>query len=245
VLKVKVQLKDASLQVRKARSGLELSRMSLCQLTGADLQAAISVNDSIVMDDIYSSLLKSGQASNRLEYQLLERKLRMEDMNIKLTRGEYLPTAGISVGYNYYELNLDGMDNYDSGGISAIASISIPITKFGEGSGRINSARADKKIAQLELEETERLLQLDIEQARLNLVDAGTRVNISKEAVDQADENLRVSMDSYKLGMETLVNMLEAQAYWQKAYSDYIDAKSDFKIKESYYLKITNSLNPE
>ena len=45
---------------------------------------------------------------------------------------------------------------------------------------------------------------------------------------------------NYNLGMETIVNLLEAQAQWQKAYSDKIDALTDLKIKESNYLRVTN-----
>jgi len=242
LLKVQVQLNEALLQAQKARSGLELSRMAICRLTGSDFSTPLMINDSIRVGLPINTALLPPDATNRYEYRLLEQKTVLADMNIKMILGDYLPAAGISLGYNYYNINLSGMDNYDSDGINAIASISIPITKFGEGRAKIKSARADREIAQMELEKTEKLLQLDIEQARLNLLDALTRIEISRAAVEQADENVRVSKDNYELGMETLAGMLEAQAGWQKAYSSLIDARADYKIKESYFMKVTNTL---
>ena len=135
---------------------------------------------------------------------------------------------------------LQDMNNYDSHGFNAMASIKIPITGFGERKGKVKSARADYNIKQYELQQAEEYLQLEIEQARLNYLDAQTRVTMTQTSLEQAKENLRVSKDNYDLGMETLVNLLEAQAEWQKAYSNKIDALTDLKIKESNYLKVTN-----
>ena len=63
---------------------------------------------------------------------------------------------------------------------------------------------------------------------------------MTKKSLEQANESLRISQDNYNLGMETIVNLLETQAEWQKTYSNRIDALTDLKIKESNFLKVTN-----
>src|SRR5690606_32896935 len=136
-------------------------------------------------------------------------------------------------------------DNFDSHGFSAIANVKIPIATFGERKGKIAAAKAGFHISQLELKQVASYLQLEIEQARLNLRDAYTRVEMAEKALEQATENMRVSDDSYALGMETLTSLLEAKAEWQNAYSNKIEALTDFKIKESAYLKATNRLDIE
>ncbi|HYW97290.1 MAG TPA: TolC family protein [Bacteroidales bacterium] len=242
LLKVQVKYNEAILQVQKAENGLELSRMSLCRVIGVDLYMPVVVNDSIVITDFDPGSVGMQDASDRLEYKLLEQKTELAKENVKMVRGVYLPTAGVSVGYNYLNVNMQDANNYNFDGISAIASVKIPITKFGEGMGKIKAARADYKMSELKLEKIGKLLQLEIEQARLNLTEAYTRVNLTREALDQADENLRVSQNNYELGMETIVNVLEAQAEWQKAYANVIDAKTDFKIRQAKYLKVTNKI---
>ena len=80
---------------------------------------------------------------------------------------------------------------------------------------------------------------MQMEQARLNYRDAYVRVQMAEEAMKQAGENSRVSDDLYRLGMETLVNLLEAKTVWQKAYSEKIDAIASFKIAESLLQKVS------
>ena len=59
---------------------------------------------------------------------------------------------------------------------------------------------------------------------------------------DQAKENLRVSENQYEVGMENLTNLLEAQAQWQQAWSEWVDAKAALKLCESEYLKAIGKL---
>lgn len=239
LLKVQVQYNDASLQVQKAESGLKLARMALCRIVGVDLNTQVEVNDSIGSVTLTNSNL-TANAQERAEYRLLQSSVDMAKQNIKMVQGDYLPNAGVSVGYSYFSVILDGMDNYDSHGLNAMASVKIPITGFGERKGKVKVAKADYNIKQYELQQAEEYLQLEIEQARLNLLDAKSRVEMTNKSLEQANENLRISQDNYNLGMETIVNLLEAQAQWQKAYSNKIDALTDLKIKESNYLRVTS-----
>lgn len=240
LLKVQVQYNNATLQVQKAENGLELARMSLCRVIGVDFNTSIVINDSINGVFNYNDENNNANAANRIEYRLLQKQVEMAEQNIKLVRSDYLPNAGLSVGYNYFSISLQDMDNYDSQGFNAIASVKIPIITFGERKGKMKVVKADYQIKQYELQQAEKYLQLEIEQALLNYKDAYTRVEMTQKSLEQAQENLRISRDNYNLGMETLVNLLEAQAEWQNTYSNKIDALTDLKIKESNYLRVTN-----
>ncbi len=239
-LKVEVQYNEACLQLQKAESGLELCRMSLCRIIGTGFDTQLNINDSIIISTFDPATLIKYDVSNRPEYQLLENQVKMSELNIKMAASDYLPSAGVSMGYNYTNVYLEDQDNYNTDGFRAIVNVKIPITKFGEGIGKRNSAESEYLISKMELQQASELLQLEYEQAKLNLLDAYTRINMTKDALIQADENVRVCSENYKLGMENITNLLEAQAEWQKAYSNFIDAKTDFKIKESYYLKVMN-----
>ncbi|MFB6318791.1 TolC family protein [Saccharicrinis sp. FJH54] len=240
LLKVQVRYNDATLQVQKAASGLTLSRMALCRVIGVDLFTSVQINDSIANVSFDPVNLSGGTYAEREEYKLLLGQVDLAEQQVKLVRGDYLPTVGVSAGYNYFNVGLENMDNYDSYGFSAIANVKIPITTFGERKGKMASAKADYTIKQLELQQAQEFLQLEIEQARLNCSDAWTRVELTQKALDQANENMKVCDDNYRLGMETVVNVLEAKAQWQKAYSEKIDALTEYKIQESRFYKVTN-----
>ena len=51
-----------------------------------------------------------------------------------------------------------------------------------------------------------------------------------------------MSRDQYEVGMENLTNLLEAQAQWQQAWSDWVDAKASLKLSETEYLKAIGKL---
>jgi uridine phosphorylase len=48
--------------------------------------------------------------------------------------------------------------------------------------------------------------------------------------------------EMYEVGMENLTNLLEAQAQWQQAWSEWVDAKAALKLCESEYLKAIGKL---
>jgi outer membrane protein TolC len=123
-----------------------------------------------------------------------------------------------------------------------MASIKIPLFNWKEGKQKIVSAKAEKSIKELELEKNSGLLRLEIENARFSLQDAALRIKISESALQQANENLKVSNDNYEVGKELLTDRLIAQTQWEKAYNELIEAKTSYKLQETEYLRVTAKL---
>lgn len=65
---------------------------------------------------------------------------------------------------------------------------------------------------------------------------------MNETSVAQAEENLRVTRDNYEVGLETITELLMAQTNWQKANSEMIDSQTDYKIKETAWLRSTGKL---
>jgi outer membrane protein TolC len=178
----------------------------------------------------------------RPEYRLMEKQVALKHEAVKIARADYLPTAGLSAGMNYLGgVQLMGED-YTSNNVSVMANVSIPIFHWGQGHRKISSAKIQAEMQQLELDKNAQLLLLETEQAKLNLQDAFVRIGLAEENLGQANENLEVSKNNYEAGMEEMTAYLIAQTQWQEAYAELIDAKTDFKVKETVYLKTTGRL---
>lgn len=242
LLKAQVEFNNATLDLQRAKNGRELSRMNLCRITGLPLNTQVVALDTLI--SIEPILMNDSAAviSERPEYQLLEKNIHFQEENIKMTRADFLPTAGIQAGYSYLGGLEFNNENYSNSGLNVMASLKIPIFHWGEGLKKIDAAKIDKEISTLKLEKNRQLLQLEVEQARLNLNLAYERIQMSETALEQAEENLRVTRDNYEVGMEKLTDLLKAQTRWQEAYSNLIDAKTDFKIKKTNWLKGTGRL---
>lgn len=238
VLKAEVERNNAKMNLQKAESGLELIRMSLCRITGLPFDSIISATDTIIAIET-NAIPISGNNSieQRPEYKLMEQSVKMEEQKINLARADFLPTAGISAGYQYLG-GIEVMGNEMSqGNFSVMGKLSIPVFHWGEGYKKISSARRDAEIKQLEMEHNSNLMRLEVEQCRLNLSDSYTAVKIAEDALVQAEENRKLCTNAYESGMEDITALLMAQTQWQETYSKYIEAKADFKVKETAYQK--------
>lgn len=244
LLKVKVKHNEALLQLQKARSGLELTRMALCRVTGLPFDTPIITTDSLLFEnsgiDGFSG--EDFDIASRPEYRLMQKNVDMAYEQLKLARADFLPTAGINVGYNFVGGIEFGTVDYNSSNASIIASVKIPLFHWGEGRQKQLSARQDIEIRKTELGKNARLMTLEMEQARLNLADAHTRLELVRANLEQAEENLRVNTDNFELGMGVLTDLLEAQTLWQNACSNLIEAKAELKMKETAFLKATGKL---
>ena len=247
LLKARVKRNEAVLMVQKAQSGQELARMNLCRITGLPLNASISTGDDT---SVPSGMKPSGNAPNndpdaRPEYQMLNKTIEMGKQEEKIVRAQMLPQLGVSAGYSYFGgLELNGQGAQDMS-FSAMASLKIPVFNWSEKRNKLKRARLATEEAQMKLEDAEEKMQLEIAQARFNLKDAFTRLELTREALDQAKENLETSRERYNEGMERLVNLLEAQAQWQKAKSNLIEAQTEVKIRHTKYLKAIGQLADE
>lgn len=242
LLKAQVKQNEAELMVRKAGNGLELSRMNLCRLIGLDLYTSLVVTDSL-SGEIRPDLWAGGDdIGNRPEYHLLEKQVELKEREVALTRSDFLPQLGVSASYGYSDgLTLNG----ESDGLAsfmAMASLKLPIYHWGEGRSKVKAMKAEEETVRLKKEETAQLMLLEAAQARFHVEDASARVVFTRKSLTQAGENLQVSKNRYEVGMETLTDYLEAQAQWQKAWSDWIDAKAELRLSETYYLKATGRL---
>jgi outer membrane protein TolC len=241
LLKARVEKNKATLELHKAKNGLELCRMNLCRVIGRKLDAPLETVDTHI--DINTlSFAEEENISKRPEYQLMEKNILLQEENIKQTRADYLPFAGISAGYSHIGgIEFSGED-FDNTSLHVMASLKIPIFHWGEGKNKTKAAKIEREIRELQLKKNSQQMELEIHQARLSLQEAFKRIELAEEALKQAEENLRVSHDNYDVGMENISNLLVAQTRWQEAFSNLIEAKADFKRKETAYLKAIGQL---
>ena len=212
LLKAQVEYNNTKLNLQKAQNGLELSRMNLCRVTGLPFNTAITAVDTIVTVSQPTDLVLGNETiSERPEYKLLQKNIDMQEQNIRLTKADFLPVAGIQAGYSHIGGIDLGNTDVSNSSLNVMASVKIPLFHWGEGAKKIKSAKIDKEIMELEQEKNKQLLQMEAEQARLNLQLAWERVQMNEAALTQSEENMRVTRDSYEVGMETITEVLIAQ----------------------------------
>ena len=60
--------------------------------------------------------------------------------------------------------------------------------------------------------------------------------------MEQAEENMRLARQQYDAGMEPLSQLLDAQALWQQASANHVNAKCQLQVAYTKLLKAQGSL---
>jgi multidrug efflux pump subunit AcrB/outer membrane protein TolC len=234
---LKVQLKQNELQINvmKLHNGIILTTRALCQHIG------ISYTTTLLFDSPVTTLpalpdREDAQklVSNRVEYDMLKKGVEAEELQKKMLWGEVMPQLAVSgVGFTY-----DAMNKTNSNAL-AFVTLSVPISDWWGGSHKIRQQQMKVDKAKNSLAENSELLSLQIEQA-VNEVDENYfQIHVAETSIDQAQENLKVTTDNYKAGTIGLSDLLEAQAIFQNANDNLIDAKCNYLIKTAKYLQAT------
>jgi outer membrane protein TolC len=241
LLRVEVKRNEVELQLLKADNGVRLARMNLCHVIGLPLNSEITVAPHTTAPQ--EEALPLPDLALRPEVELLMHQVELKVEQVKLARSEFLPQVGIGGNFSYANgLKLNDNKLLDNTAFSAVVSVQVPIFHWGEGKNRVRSAMAEKRMAQLQQEELTGMMELEVQQALQNYQESLAAIQLTNRSLSQAEENLRESRDRYDAGMETLSNLLEAQAMWQQAKSESVEAGCNAQLAATRYYKAAGKL---
>jgi outer membrane protein len=237
VLKVKLKLSEVLLNKSKLDNGKSLATMAFCQHIGIKYDRELVLEEKLnTTDTPQRYFIDRHQALlTRTEYALLEKSVEAEKLLTRVKRGEHLPEAGI--GASWLHMKLDDSESRNFGMV--FGQVSVPISGWWGGSHEMQVRKARERIAENNFENQSELMALQIQKAWQDLTDANHQVQLSEESKIQSEENLKVNNDSYRNGLITMSDLLEAMALSQQAQDQLIDARAQYMVKKRSYLQVT------
>lgn len=242
MLKVKVSLNEAELNLMRATNAERLSKMNLCHVVGLDLNQNIELVEPMLVKSQVK--YEDYDISQRVEYQMLSKQIDLSEQNERVLRADFLPNIA-AVGMMSYSngMKLNGDKFLNDTSLGAMVSVSIPIFHWGEGRNKIKAERHKSTMLKLERDQAAQQMTLEINQAYNALLEAQLEARFVVESEAQALENVRVTKNAYDAGKETISNFLEAQTLWQKSLTDAVDAQANLRIAHTKYLKAVGRLS--
>lgn len=237
VLKVKLKLSEVQLNKSKLENGRKLAAMAFCQHIGISYDSSLVFKDELEISDLPQSYFvdKNEALKKRVEYSLLEKSVEAEELQTKIKRGEYLPQAAVGISEMYMKFDESKKRTFGM----VFGTVSVPISGWWSGSYELQERSIKEEIAENNLKNNSELLLLQIEKAWQDLNDAYKQYLLSKESKSQAEENFKVNEDSYKNGISTVSDLLEAQALLQQTQDQLTEAKANYIVKKTTYLQVT------
>ena len=253
LLRISAKRSEIEYQVSKAENGSELCRLALCNVIGADYSSKIVPEDTV--PKCQEETAYGFDISARPELALLRNKVEASRQQVKMALGDFLPTVGLSLGYNWYgNIKMKGYADVGGGVMMpftnkmkdnfgmAMLAVQIPIFHWGEGAKKVRKAKIEVERSLLELEDNSQLLELQARQAAMNLDDGWNLIKKARTSMAQASENLRVMTERYEEGMSNLTDLMDAQNQWHQANSDMIEASTQYQIYRVEWLRAIGKL---
>jgi multidrug efflux pump subunit AcrB/outer membrane protein TolC len=236
VLKVTLKQGDLKMNRLKLENGIHMATMSLCQHLGITYDPNLALADTTLLISDPAAIRADHKAalSKREEYQLLQDNARAEDLQYRMKLGKYLPELGVGVGAFTFDIG-----NGYSNDLMAFGSLTIPITDWWEASHTLKQQKLNEEIARNQADYTAQLLNLEMENAWTKVAESWQQIGISEEIVKQAGENLKVTGDNFRAGVNGVSDLLEAQAALQNASDSLSEARFSFYANLSEYRRTT------
>ena len=253
-LKVEVAVNTADMQIARIQSGVSLAKMALCELCGLDLNGDIQLSDEREADlpptpsTQFDNYIIPATDSTRLnetrpELRLLQNAVDMSKQNTKLLRSLYLPHVLLTAGYSVSNPNLfNGFQKRFTDLWNIGVTVQVPVWTWGENKYKIRASRTATSIAQLEMDDVRKKIDLEIEQNRLRLKDANKQLATSHKNMAAAEENLRCANVGFKEGVMTVTEVMAAQTAWQTSRMAIIDAEISVKLAQAGLQKALGGL---
>ena len=224
---LRVQLKQNEMQTKSMQleDGIDLVGRMLCLMIGVPYEHE-PVLESFTDEETVPELALQPvlHIDGRPEAKLLDVNIRYNQLMRRLTLGESLPhlAIGISGGYsNFFEA-------HKANGL-AFASLTIPLTGWGETAHKLHQHDLQIQQAQLMQSNLREKLELQNRQTYDQLVESVKLLEQHKSSRDLAQENYRVALMNYEAGVGTLTELLESEALLMQASNAYTDARISYR----------------
>ena len=236
LLRVELEKKKLESNRVKVENGIAVAKLMLARQMNrdnSDFELADASLDNINPPEDYK-MSADEAVERRAESKLLAISREAAEKEKSMERGKALPTVAVGASLLYQNL----LDDDAMNGV-VFATVTVPISDWWSNS--YSTAKFDLKSQKAAIDEVENknLIKVDIEAKWNSLNESYKQIEISRDAVAQAEENLRIQRDFYNAGTATLSNLLEAETLRQQAADSYSDAVTGYYTAVCAYLTAT------
>ncbi|MBK5100792.1 MAG: TolC family protein [Desulfobacteraceae bacterium] len=241
LLKAEVELASAQHDLVKAGNASQLSRCAFNIVLSRPIDSPLEVEDVLTYKPEigeFQDYLEKG-LKNRPEMRLLDVNIHQTDQQIGLAKSSNYPEVVLS--YDYIkegdEPDVSGGPFHDANRWEAMAGFTWTFWEWGKTHYSVKEKESLKK----ELIQTKKALEdsigLEVKDAVLSLEEAEKNIPTTSKAVEQAEENLRVSQERYRARVTTSTEVLDAQTLLTQARTNYYNALYDHNLAKAKLLR--------
>lgn len=246
LLKVRLKMQELSSDSLKVANAHYVMCLLLAQQAGMsgekiDVEASVDKGDENPAD-IY--LIPDEAVQSRCELALAQKGVEAGRLKVRMETGKRLPT--VAIGLTGFHSGVGGLSDgmasligrsFNNGMV--FGTVNVPLTAWWGGSHAIRRQKLALQQSQNSLADAREQLAIDVEASWSSLTEAHKQIEIAQSSVDEATENMRMSMDKYRMGTEILSDLLESETLLRKSQNMLSQARADYMVKRADYIRKT------
>lgn len=242
-LKAQLQTSNIELQLMEAQNNYSIANINMDLLLGLPDNTEIQVDSNYIgaddlgkPDDYYLNLARE----NRKDLQALDLQRKAAALGTKSAKAENLPSLALTGGYVAADIpKLLTITNAVNFGVGLSYNLSNIWKK--------NSSLMQSKAREQELAANNDLLNdnvtLEVKRDYQNDLYAHKKIDVYQRALEQAEENYRITLNKYNAGLETITNLLDADTARITANVNVVTSKADAALAHKKLLQTTGIIN--
>jgi outer membrane protein TolC len=247
VIKAQIEFNTRHRAYQDAALALENARLDLGLLLFKDFNRSFSIADDLSapaplpsMDEVVA---KAKQTSPEVAAALAAEK--SADYEARSARSDYLPALGFDYWYGidseHLAWQINGVRNV---GNSAAATLSIPLWNWGATRAKIRQADLARSQAQLELTMAQKVLLAQIQSLYAEAKTAADQLGLLRDTASLAADSLRLTLDRYRAGEATALEVVDAQNTLATARDAFDDGELRYHVALANLQTLTGTLTP-
>jgi len=236
-LQARVNLANSQLNLLNAENAEALAKARLLSRLNMPLNSNLYIDESLDISEINVNL------ENEIEFMLVHRsdllgsreRVKAAEKGVTVAENGRYPDLTGFFNYGWNDRAFPDDANFFTNDYSWSVGISLNYSIFDRFVDKtaILNAKANKRIAEFNLQQAKLDAVLDVKQIILSLDQASERLTLSEETVTHAQENLRLAEERYRVGAGTILETIEAGASLTAAQASLIEAKIDYLVNRA------------
>ncbi len=243
VLKVEVQLSTAQLAQLESANNVKNAMMGLNNLIGLPLDTEIRITSPINAGtaQTQSAVALTHQAlASRADVMAAEMRTNAAGASVAAANGGWFPQISLFGNFSYSRPNPRIMptkdefkDTWDVG-----VSLSWDIWNWGATKHQSEQAEAVHSQTRFALEQLKDNVSLEVHQSYLTLVQSQQKITVASTAINQAEENYRMTREKFTQGTASNTELLDAEIALLQSQLHYTVALVDDELAHARFARV-------
>ena len=235
VLSVEVRVNEVKNQLQTAKSNVKNVSNYLSFLMSDTNDVVFKPSDSLTISTFGLMEIES-ISENRSDIKAMQLATDAYETMNKADNMSFLPRLN---AFGSYELYDDQIFQFDASGYIFGAQLSWNILDGSKRFGKAQKSKAEFEKSKLQYEQYVSQNQLELNKAKRMLTDAENRLNLTKLALEQSEESLRIRTNRYEEGLEKTTDLLLAETQYSQKQLEYYQTIFEYNYAQAYLQFLT------